>query len=427
MAVSKGHEITTQDSDFLFSTAGREVSVRRPRPSRRAMQGLPSLILFALLCLTLGMAGSWWMMSSTAGKGRTLMGALPMLFPSATPSPTSTPTTEEQVAILLAESDQAWRATDLGRAIVALAKAEALQPDRQETLDRLFVTHATLGLKLATEGRLQEAVSHVDIALGLRPAHPLAQEAREMAQGYLDGISYFDQGDWGTAITHLEKLYRADPDYQEVRYLLHQAHYLRGITFQELGLLREAKLEYERAVEVLPGPSLAKAQLHEVVYLLTPPTPTPTFTPTSTPTPTPTFTPTVTPTPTATPIPPKKIVVDISEQRLRAYEGGALKWDFICSTGRAGNNTRRGTFQVLDKIPNAWGGTWGIWMPYWLGIYWAGSTENGFHGLARLSNGTVLSKSVLGRPATNGCIMLSDEDARALYQWAEIGTPVWIR
>jgi hypothetical protein len=65
-------------------------------------------------------------------------------------------------------------------------------------------------------------------------------------------------------------------------------------------------------------------------------------------------------------------------------------------------------------------------MPYWMGIYQAGGSENGFHAMARLPNGTVLSTSVLGRPATNGCIMMSDDDARTLYNWAVVGTPVWI-
>jgi lipoprotein-anchoring transpeptidase ErfK/SrfK len=67
---------------------------------------------------------------------------------------------------------------------------------------------------------------------------------------------------------------------------------------------------------------------------------------------------------------------------------------------------------------------WG--MPYWLGIYQAGGTEDGFHAQLRLKNGTTVSTSILGRPYTNGCIMLSDQDEKTLYDWAEIGTPVWI-
>lgn len=41
-------------------------------------------------------------------------------------------------------------------------------------------------------------------------------------------------------------------------------------------------------------------------------------------------------------------------------------------------------------------------------------------------NQTVLPDSVLGKPATHGCIMLSDKNAKTLYDWAVIGTAVWI-
>ena len=77
-------------------------------------------------------------------------------------------------------------------------------------------------------------------------------------------------------------------------------------------------------------------------------------------------------------------------------------------------------------MPTAYSSALGWKMPYWMGVYQAGGTENGFHGLATLSNGTTLSPSVVGRPATSGCIMLTNEDAATLYNWASIGTPVII-
>ncbi len=76
----------------------------------------------------------------------------------------------------------------------------------------------------------------------------------------------------------------------------------------------------------------------------------------------------------------KKILVDISEQHMYVYDGEQLVYSFVASTGM-NNATRTGTFSVLDKIPNAYGATWNIWMPNWLGIYWAGSLENGIHAL----------------------------------------------
>jgi lipoprotein-anchoring transpeptidase ErfK/SrfK len=178
-------------------------------------------------------------------------------------------------------------------------------------------------------------------------------------------------------------------------------------------------------------------------------TPTPLYTPTDPPT----FTPIVTETPgvmamdviadTAVPTnapvsqqvqpqPPagysgsKYILVDISEQHMYVYEGDNLVYSFVASTGM-NNATRVGTFAVQSKIPNAYGSTWNIWMPSWLGIYWAGGLENGIHALPILPNGATLWAGFLGRPISYGCVVLGSYEAQLLYDWAELGTPVEIR
>jgi lipoprotein-anchoring transpeptidase ErfK/SrfK len=182
------------------------------------------------------------------------------------------------------------------------------------------------------------------------------------------------------------------------------------------------------------------------------PLPSPTFT--ATPTPTSTITPTSSPTPavfseqdfviiedlapsngydatTAYDSPPsyggtKYILVDISEQHMYAYEGNVLVYSFVASTGMQ-NSTRVGTFSVLNKIPNAYGETWNIWMPNWLGIYWSGHLQNGIHALPILPGGGTLWGGYLGTPISYGCVVLGTFDAQALYNWADIGTPVEIR
>jgi lipoprotein-anchoring transpeptidase ErfK/SrfK len=122
----------------------------------------------------------------------------------------------------------------------------------------------------------------------------------------------------------------------------------------------------------------------------------------------------------------KYILVDISEQHMYVYEGDALVNDFVSSTGM-NNATRTGTFSVLDKIPSAYGATWDIWMPNWLGIYWAGNMENGIHALPILPNGATLWAGYLGVPISYGCVVLGTYEAQWLYDWADIGTPVEIR
>ena len=122
----------------------------------------------------------------------------------------------------------------------------------------------------------------------------------------------------------------------------------------------------------------------------------------------------------------KYILVDISEQHMYVYEGDVLIYSFVASTG-INNGTRTGVFAVQSKVPNAYGSTWDIWMPHWLGIYWSGGLENGIHALPILPNGATLWAGFLGRPVSYGCVVLGTYEAQLLYDWAEMGTPVEIQ
>ncbi len=122
----------------------------------------------------------------------------------------------------------------------------------------------------------------------------------------------------------------------------------------------------------------------------------------------------------------KLILVDISEQHMYVYENGTLVYSFVVSTGMNGG-TRAGTFSVLNKIPNAYGSTWNIWMPNWLGIYWSGHLQNGIHALPILPNGQRLWAGYLGTPISYGCVVLGTYESELLYNWAEVGTPVVIQ
>ena len=169
-------------------------------------------------------------------------------------------------------------------------------------------------------------------------------------------------------------------------------------------------------------------------------TPTPTVTPSPTPTETPAYVEMSIVQDTATPertysyqsqssssyAGNKYILVDISEQHVYVYEGDALIWSWVASTGM-NNATRTGVFAVQSKIPNAYGATWNIWMPNWLGIYWAGGLENGIHALPILPGGARLWAGFLGRPVSYGCVVLGEYESGLLYNWAEIGTPVEIQ
>jgi LysM repeat protein len=133
------------------------------------------------------------------------------------------------------------------------------------------------------------------------------------------------------------------------------------------------------------------------------------------------------PAPAPQPTSNKRIVIDLSEQHMYVYQDGALLYSWVTSTGMPGAETVPGNFKVLNKLPNAYAYTWGLQMPYWLGIYWAGSLQNGIHALPIMANGQLLWEGYLGQPVSYGCIILSTEHAQILYNWAEVGTPVDIQ
>ena len=129
-------------------------------------------------------------------------------------------------------------------------------------------------------------------------------------------------------------------------------------------------------------------------------------------------------------VPDKRIVVSLGEQRTRVYEDGQLKWDWPASTGIADSPTAPGVFQVQSHEPNAYAGNWDLWMPSFMGIYRPVPTSdfmNGFHGFPTRGNAQLLWTGDLGRRVTYGCILLSSENAAALYEWAEAGVVVEVR
>ena len=132
--------------------------------------------------------------------------------------------------------------------------------------------------------------------------------------------------------------------------------------------------------------------------------------------------------PLPTPSGPKKVVVSLQQQRVFAYQGERQIYNFLVSTGKD-NSTWIGSFTILDKLPYPYSTSWGFYMPYWLGIYHNpdnNNVENGFHALPITPAGDELWGSALGTPVSYGCIILSPYDAKTLYDWVEIGTPVLI-
>ncbi len=126
----------------------------------------------------------------------------------------------------------------------------------------------------------------------------------------------------------------------------------------------------------------------------------------------------------------KRIIVSISQQKAWVYENGGLKWEWPVSTGITSSPTSPGIFQIQTHETNAYAGNWDLWMPSFMGIYRPVPTSdfmNGFHGFPTRGGSNLLWTGDLGHPVTYGCILLSSENAKLLFDWAEAGVVVEIQ
>jgi hypothetical protein len=123
----------------------------------------------------------------------------------------------------------------------------------------------------------------------------------------------------------------------------------------------------------------------------------------------------------------KRIVVDVSEQRLRAYEGGNVVYDAPIGTGKDGFNTPIADFTIRWKLPSKdmqREGPDGWFVPDVPWVMNLNANGVAIHGAywnndcAHCGTGTRLS---------HGCVNMKVAQAKWLYGWAPVGTPVHIQ
>jgi lipoprotein-anchoring transpeptidase ErfK/SrfK len=111
----------------------------------------------------------------------------------------------------------------------------------------------------------------------------------------------------------------------------------------------------------------------------------------------------------------KWIEVDLSQQRLYAYENGRMVFTTLISSGRSPYRTPIGSFRVWAKVRRQTMSGPGYRLPnvQWV-MYFAG--ENAIHGTYWHNN--------FGRPMSHGCVNATNKAAQWLYNWAPKGTLV---
>lgn len=110
----------------------------------------------------------------------------------------------------------------------------------------------------------------------------------------------------------------------------------------------------------------------------------------------------------------KWIDVDLSEQRVVAYEGTTLVNSFIVSTGLPRTPTVKGTFRIRMKVSSQTmsGGSAAYGYYYLPNVQWVQYFYEGyaFHGTYWHDN--------FGQPMSHGCVNMRNEDAKWLFDWA---------
>lgn len=119
--------------------------------------------------------------------------------------------------------------------------------------------------------------------------------------------------------------------------------------------------------------------------------------------------------PAPAPVAGRWIDINLSGQRLTAYQGQTAVFSTLISSGVAGRRTPTGRFAVRTKLSSQRMVGPGYNLPGvpWI-MYFAGA--NAIHGTYWHNN--------FGRPMSHGCVNLRIADAQWLYNWSSIGTPV---
>lgn len=121
--------------------------------------------------------------------------------------------------------------------------------------------------------------------------------------------------------------------------------------------------------------------------------------------------------------PGKYIDVNLATQRFCRLEGQVKIDCYMTSTGKPSTPTPTGSYAIRKKNPMGWAPNPGVWMP-WFQEFKAGGY--GIHELVVWPNGTHEVIEHLGQTVSHGCVRLAPGVAEMMFNWTEIGTPVYI-
>ncbi len=117
----------------------------------------------------------------------------------------------------------------------------------------------------------------------------------------------------------------------------------------------------------------------------------------------------------------KLIRVYIDRQVLVALEGEKKVYIFDVVTGAEGKETEPGNYKIFQKHLKYASKTYGSEMPYTMFFTPDGKA---IHGTLMPNVRSYLHSYVTQSVGSRGCVGLSDDAAKILFDWAPVGTPI---
>jgi lipoprotein-anchoring transpeptidase ErfK/SrfK len=117
----------------------------------------------------------------------------------------------------------------------------------------------------------------------------------------------------------------------------------------------------------------------------------------------------------------KEIRVYIDRQFLVALEGGEQKYRFDVVTGRDGKETTAGNYEIFRKHEKYVSKAYGAEMPYTM---FFSADGKAIHGTQMAPLRSYLKTFGADDVGSMGCVGLTDDNAKALFEWAPTGTRI---
>lgn len=121
--------------------------------------------------------------------------------------------------------------------------------------------------------------------------------------------------------------------------------------------------------------------------------------------------------------PKKAILVNVHDQVLYAVDDFKIVYEYDVITGRPGKETTAGKFTVFKKIEDYTSKKYKAEMPYTMFFSKDGKAV---HGTKWATLRSYLHAYITESVGSMGCVGLTEDDARTLFDWTPVGTPVVI-